>query len=58
MIRSGNIIAHGFGRVRAEKDRSRLANQRCYAFIVVRHELQMFGRQLIRNRTGFFYAGD
>src|SRR5256885_7389985 len=41
-----------------KKDRSCIANLCCYAFIVVRHKLQMFRRQLIRNRTGFVQADD
>ena len=50
MVRSADIVADGFRRVRAEEDRARIADTRAEAFRIGRNDLQMLGGNGIGKR--------
>src|SRR5947207_7374141 len=58
MVRPGEVVADGFGRVRAEEDRARVAYERRRVLFVARDDFEMFGREFVDDIAGLFERGD
>ena len=54
MIGPRKIIAHGLGRIAAQKDGARVSDERQQVLRVPRIEFQMFGRHRIDQIAGLF----
>jgi len=58
VVRPGEVVADGFGRVRAEEDRAGVSDERGCALLVARDDLKMFGREFVDDIAGLFERGD
>src|SRR5437762_13058483 len=58
VVRPGEVVADGFGRVRAEEDRARVAYERRRVLFVARDDFEMFGREFVDDIAGLFKRGD
>src|SRR5438552_743776 len=58
VVRPGEVVADGFGRVRAEKNRAGVAYERGCLLFVARDDLKMFGREFVDRIAGLFERGD
>src|SRR5881227_2727831 len=58
VVRPGEVVADGFGRVRAEKNRACVTYERGCVLFVARDDLKMFGREFVDDFAGLFERGD
>src|SRR5213082_2717512 len=58
VVRPGEVVADGFGRVRAEEDRAGMSHVRGCVLFVARDDLKMFGREFVDRIASLFERAD
>ena len=58
MVRACEVVADGFGRVRAEEDRARVFDLRGSRVVVARDDFEVFGREFVDEFAGRFNRPD